>query len=482
MKYLIKLFLLLLVSQVAIASNAAIKQANDLLKQRDYNAALQLLSESFESLDENGKVQARLIMGIASYNNALLYDRLQDEAIKSQLSYYGKLAKRNRKERSIYSFLYLGQVYLAKDYYGKAMRNLTRFLRKKNTSEKQKQLAMIDKAVVLNQFKRKKEALRLLKGVKSKDAEIVSHTIVARIKMGYKIKGLQQKLKMLEKSPNLSARTVSNILFLYNHLNMSASSLAIKEVLDQPVYVETKAGKVLNFYDPTIMANLSKYYLLEAIRNLTEANKQPKNAPIASYYLAKSYLQARNYKDLGKMAQEVKQSHVPTNFKLTANILEEVANSKGKKSANTPISGLVKKHAENNKVLENALLACIHVGASCTPVLHKAMEHVKQGSGLKYSELNFALGQYFIARKKFDVALEYLEAARDKSKKNRIDANDPLLLVNLAQAYRQTRVFSENLEIYFEMSKYYPVVRQIQDAVQGIYSMEQRSAGDVKIL
>ena len=32
------------------------------------------------------------------------------------------------------------------------------------------------------------------------------------------------------------------------------------------------------------------------------------------------------------------------------------------------------------------------------------------------------------------------------------------------------------------MSQEIAVVRQIQEAVQGVYSMEQRSAGDVRIL
>jgi hypothetical protein len=31
------------------------------------------------------------------------------------------------------------------------------------------------------------------------------------------------------------------------------------------------------------------------------------------------------------------------------------------------------------------------------------------------------------------------------------------------------------------MSKQFPEVRQIQEAMQGIYSMEHKSAGDVKI-
>ena len=75
----------------------------------------------------------------------------------------------------------------------------------------------------------------------------------------------------------------------------------------------------------------------------------------------------------------------------------------------------------------------------------------------------------------------YLEAGRDKSRKNKIEANDPAMLVNLAEGYYRVKKFSENLEIYFEMSKEFPVVRQIQEAMQGIYLMEHKSAGDVKI-
>ena len=56
------------------------------------------------------------------------------------------------------------------------------------------------------------------------------------------------------------------------------------------------------------------------------------------------------------------------------------------------------------------------------------------------------------------------------------------MLVNLAEAYYGSRQFSEALEIFFEMSKQFPAVRQIQVALQGVYSMEQKSVGDVKIL
>ena len=66
--------------------------------------------------------------------------------------------------------------------------------------------------------------------------------------------------------------------------------------------------------------------------------------------------------------------------------------------------------------------------------------------------------------------------------KNKIEYNNPVMLVSLASAYYRTKKFSEALEIYFEISKQFPSVRQIQIAMQGVYSMEQKSAGDAKIL
>ncbi len=73
------------------------------------------------------------------------------------------------------------------------------------------------------------------------------------------------------------------------------------------------------------------------------------------------------------------------------------------------------------------------------------------------------------------------ERGRDKAAKNRIDANDPVFLARLAQAQVDARQFSEALEIYFEMAKTYPEVRQVQEALQGIYAAEQVAGGEVRI-
>lgn len=91
------------------------------------------------------------------------------------------------------------------------------------------------------------------------------------------------------------------------------------------------------------------------------------------------------------------------------------------------------------------------------------------------------MGRYYLQQDQYTEALTHLESSRDKSRKNRIEANAPMMLVDLARVYYQSKQFSEALEIYFEMSKQFPAVRQIQVAIQGVYAMEEQSAGDAKI-
>jgi tetratricopeptide (TPR) repeat protein len=127
------------------------------------------------------------------------------------------------------------------------------------------------------------------------------------------------------------------------------------------------------------------------------------------------------------------------------------------------------------------LTACGRLRIDCPRVVQTATLALERGEGRKFMALNAGLGRYYLGKKDYAKALTYLEAGRDKGNKNKIESNDPLLLVELADADYRTKKFSEALEIYFEMSKQFPEVRQIQEAVQGIYSMEHKSAGDVKI-
>jgi tetratricopeptide (TPR) repeat protein len=115
------------------------------------------------------------------------------------------------------------------------------------------------------------------------------------------------------------------------------------------------------------------------------------------------------------------------------------------------------------------------------PAVTLASAAAQKGTGKPFARVNHALGKHYLWKKKYLKAAALLENARDKSNKNRIEFNDPLLLVDLSVASYRVKRFSESLEIYFAMSKQFPAVRQIQMVMQGVYSMEQKSAGDAKI-
>ena len=111
----------------------------------------------------------------------------------------------------------------------------------------------------------------------------------------------------------------------------------------------------------------------------------------------------------------------------------------------------------------------------------RAVAAVETGEGKRFFNLNIALGRYYFGKRDYKSAAVYMEAGRDKGNKNKIEYNDAVMLVDLAETYYRTKKFSEALEIFFEMGKQFPEVRQIQEALQGVYSMEHKSAGDVKI-
>ena len=65
-------------------------------------------------------------------------------------------------------------------------------------------------------------------------------------------------------------------------------------------------------------------------------------------------------------------------------------------------------------------------------MLQKAAAIVEAGEGKRFSELNVALGKYYLGKLDDTKAISYLEAGRDKSNKNKIESNDPMMLVSLA--------------------------------------------------
>jgi hypothetical protein len=147
-----------------------------------------------------------------------------------------------------------------------------------------------------------------------------------------------------------------------------------------------------------------------------------------------------------------------------------------------PMVALLRREGDDSELLAEALRLQLFLCLDATPTSQQATALLLRTPGKKGVALNNALGSYWLSKQQPGDALTFLEAGRDKANKNKIEANEPLLLVDLSEAYFRTKKFSEAQEIYFELAKEFSAVRLIQEGLQGIYSREQKSAGDVRIL
>jgi tetratricopeptide (TPR) repeat protein len=243
-------------------------------------------------------------------------------------------------------------------------------------------------------------------------------------------------------------------------------------------------SKVLSFYDVQLLSNLSVFYLQASLAALERASADQQLKGFASYYLGEAHVLAGNADQAAKAtAAFLAAPQMPPQYKNKAMVRQgAIQHGKGKQSEAIGVwNDLTRKQPGDPELLAEILITCNRLRINCPSVAQTSAAAVESGDGKRFAILNVGLGRYSLGKKDLGRAVTYLETGRDKGNKNKIESNDPLMLVSLSDAYYRTKKFSEALEIYFEMSKQFPQVRQIQEALQGIYSMEHKSAGDVKI-
>ncbi len=77
--------------------------------------------------------------------------------------------------------------------------------------------------------------------------------------------------------------------------------------------------------------------------------------------------------------------------------------------------------------------------------------------------------------------LAALSEHQDKSNKNKLEWNDPLLLLGLVAANYRDQEYAQALESLFELSKTLPGLRALQWNMQGVYAARQKAGGEARI-
>jgi tetratricopeptide (TPR) repeat protein len=470
--------------------NAAMK----LYEKRRYEQAARLLEGALASLDAERRAQAQLVLGTVYLRNADLHEALARTAAAAELDYLDKLLKTSTEGRSRYARLYLAEALLARGNPREAAPHFEQVRADSGVESRYRAIASIGLGSVLWAQRDAERARGLWSGAASADgaAEITLARAAAQARAGVMdVKSSRRVADDAGGARELSPRARRYLIEIYLAAGAPDKALAVARAADLGTasYVERfkvaqGTAKSIAFYDLALLTDLAQLYRELARRQFEQAAADARMKPSAEYYLAEALNGLGSNEEALTFVQAfLARPQAPAQYRERARARQAlIAHRQGRGAEAESTWTAMAEQSSDPEVLADIVLGCADAQAQCAKVLVRVGQVAEAGDGRRYQRLNFALGSYYLRKKDYARAIAYMEAGRDKSNKNKIEANDPEMLAALAEAYYRTKKFSEGLEIFFEMSQEFPAVRQIQEAVQGVYSMEQRSAGDVRIL
>ena len=484
---------ILIVAAHAFAADDVVTRAMKLYEKRHYIDAARSLRSEGASIEQSKKGSANLVLGMIYFKNAVLHRELYQAAVPASQDYLKKLSAAQGKDRSRFADLYFGEALVESGKPGTAASHLKRFSQGNGVEPRYRAIAQVCLGLGCYRNNEASKGTELWGGIDASDLEVKAELASAYSKAGFKEKdpsvmaeGILSEIKRSSKP--VSMRMVKNFVAIYARGSGSVEKgldLLERSDLNAFSYREVLGkSKVIHFYDLSLLNDMATLYGRASMGCLEKAAADPKVKDAAEFYLSQAYALFGSLEQSSKvMASFVATSQMPEQYKDRIRVWQG-ANLYAR-NRHTDAMGvwdeLARKQPEDRDLIAEVLFACGRMKVECPKVLQKATALVEAGESKKLSLLNIAIGKYYFSRLDDVRAVSYLEAGRDKSNKNKIESNDPATLVSLADAYYRTKKFSEALEIYFEMSKHFPEVRQIQEAMQGVYAIEHKSAGDVKI-
>ena len=485
--------MVVLLTAPAFPADGPLKRAMALYKMHRYEEAATVLRSSLGSVEVSSQGIAHLSLGLVYLKNAELHRELYLNSVSVHLDYLKKLAAFRGEARSSLVDLYLGEALLEGGRAEKAERAFERFMLDERVQEKYREIAKVELGLCYHLQGNWQKAKDIWKKANRTDPEVLSELATAYSKAGLVADNPEamcdKALALAKQSGNgTPIRVIKNALGVYAKAGLVEKGLDLLRLTDLEEFsCEEVLGKnkVLHFYDLALLDNLAKLYGKASIEYLTKATAHDGSRDAAYYYLGEAYA------ILGSLDQSAEVTSLfissvaaPQQFKAKAKARQAaLLYLKGQKpEAMSKWNELLQQQPNSPDLLADILSACSRLAVECSEIVAKAATLAEAGKGKNFSRVNVALGRYYLSKRDYGKSIAYMEAGRNKGNKNRIEYNDPLMLISLAEAYYQTMRFSEALEIYFAMSRQFPAVRQIQVAMQGVYSMEQKSAGDARIL
>ena len=492
MKRLALLLIIILTAGVAPAAEDNLNRGMKLYKQHRYDDAFQVLRTNHLEAESGPRQKLQLSLGMVSLQTARLYQQLYNLSLRMSLDYLTRLIADEQQLDSRLVKLYLGKTLLQTGELTESTAFLAKLLDDNSAPEQDRQLAGIELGAAYYLQGKHKRAEKFWSKINAGDPSVVASlaSVYNRLGLDAKEPAALCSTALEQQPPGMppSIRMVSDIVGVYAGQNRFDEGLELLRQSDLRSYFHEEVlveNKVIRFYDPMLLLNLFNLYANASVTYLQEAmdGQDAKLSAAAGTYLCEAYEMSGAADQSLQLAQRIlSRQNWPVWMQNRLKIRRATAQFMlGQKEIAEKQFQELRQSKSDPDLAAELLIACRNYGIDFPQAVISASELAQKGEGKRFARLNYALGRYYLWKKDYVKAVNHMEAGRDKSNKNRIEFNDPLMLIHLADAYYYSRKYSEALEIFFEMSKQFPAVRQIQVAIQGVYSMEQKSAGDAKI-
>lgn len=493
-KALLLLFLFLFLASTVHGDEASLNRAMELYRKHHYQDAARLLYQLPPDKNPTRHSKIRLGFGMAALANTQCYRELYGAAKSVQTDHLHRLVKSDKKEQrtSKLAALYLAKAYIETHEPTAAANLLERFLKVRDVDPYARNQALAALGTVYYLAGEKNKARKRWAQIPDDLPETAILLAAAFSQTGISIqqpeKMADQALgRILEKQVPLTVSSASALLDIYTRQKKLDKGFKVLAHTDSGAFAHEEIisdNKVIRFYELSLFDHMATFYARASVDALEEAStSNDKNVrSTALFYLSEAYaLLNRDDKVRDAIGRFLSVKQPPLAYQ-RARVRQTAYHDlvHHPKAPDDPFKPYLTKDTDPS-ILSEIMWVCSQQHLTCTTAVDQAGAIWQQATGKPPVKLSTALGRYYRNQNAYAKALSFLEAARDKSRKNRIEANSPLLLIDLARAYYHTRHFSEALEIYFEMSRQFPAVRQIQASLQGVYAMEQQSAGDAKI-
>lgn len=474
----------LLLSSIALtppavaATKPGLEGAQDLFRRNRWEEARTHLRAQWATLPSKDQAAGRFLIGRSYVREAEFYRAARRLGVEVGLAYLQELASVRANKGVAWIPLFTALYDLEAGDSAEAERALGNTAALADLPREWQATARLRRGVALQALGREAEARRLLAG-RGAEAAFWRLQVSGAVEVA--------TTSTLAGASGRRDRLFAGAVLLRSGRPQEAAKLLSLDLDAPDAEARPDPKKLLRFHDPALALAWERVLWERAVLALQPlaAGGGGVERTLAVYYLGQSLFRLGS-PEATRYLEEAEASSLVPELQPAAKLLRAASSWQGRPPAAAELSALWEATAPRPElVLEWDELGRPELAKSepFAGRLDARLAGLLQG--LSERPGGALVGRWALARlRRGDEAgplLTVLSEQRDDSNKNKIDWNDPLLLLALAAANQRDQEYAQALETLFELAKSFPGLRWLQWNLQGVYAARQKAGGETRI-